>query len=113
MIGITGLTLTVVIDAAQITPCTGRWVPVGSSYWSRLGHGPSRLGEDVILGSRVYDVAGRMVADLMNDEVAAPGRNEITWQGDDLEGRSVSAGVYFYRLQAGGNVQTKRMTLLK
>ena len=68
---------------------------------------------EMAVSLRVYDVAGRMVAELLSDEVARQGRNEVTWQGEDLEGRPVSAGVYFYRLEAGGIVQTKRMTLLK
>ena len=68
---------------------------------------------DMKVNLRVYDVAGRMVAELMNDEVAGKGRNEVVWQGEDLDGRPASAGVYFYRLEAGRTIQTKRMTLLK
>jgi endonuclease I len=61
---------------------------------------------------QVFDVAGRLVRTLYAGTVAA-GRHELTWQGRDGEGRSVAAGVYFYRLRADGAVQTKRMLLAK
>lgn len=62
---------------------------------------------------RVYDVAGRLVDVMMDDEIASEGRNEIVWRGRDMVGRIVSAGVYFYRLEAGEYSETKRMALIK
>ena len=62
---------------------------------------------------RVYDVGGRLVDSLLVDEVSQAGLNEVVWRGRDSGGHAVSAGVYFYRLEAGGYVETKRMTLLK
>jgi hypothetical protein len=55
----------------------------------------------------VYDVLGREVATLVN-EVRHPGTHSVQWDAGGL-----SSGVYSYRLQAGGFVQTKRMLLLK
>ncbi|MEN8005740.1 MAG: T9SS type A sorting domain-containing protein [Candidatus Krumholzibacteriota bacterium] len=62
---------------------------------------------------RVFDVAGRLVNVLMNDEIAVRGRNEVDWRGRDMNGQIVPAGVYFYHLEAGDYVETKRMTLIK
>ena len=62
---------------------------------------------------RVYDVAGRLVDSLLDDEVSQAGRNEVVWRGRDLDGRVAPAGVYFYRLEAGNFSETKRMTLVK
>lgn len=61
----------------------------------------------------VYDVSGRLVDVLIDNEIAAQGRNEVVWRGRDMAGRVVSAGVYFYRLEAGLYSETKRMTLVK
>jgi hypothetical protein len=56
---------------------------------------------------RVYDVIGREVAILVNDDRPA-GTFAVTWNAG-----SVSGGTYFGRLTAGGSVQTIRMLLLK
>lgn len=61
---------------------------------------------------RVYNVAGRLVRNLV-DEVKSEGRYAVDWNGKDAHGHALSSGVYFYRLEAGSFVQTKRMVLLK
>jgi hypothetical protein len=60
----------------------------------------------------IYDVAGRLVRDLVNEERTA-GRYEATWDGRDANGRTVASGIYFYRLAAGAYGETKKMTLLR
>ena len=57
----------------------------------------------------VYDVAGRRVRELLS-EVRAAGRHEVTWDGRDASGRAASAGVYFARLEAGGEARATRIT---
>jgi hypothetical protein len=61
----------------------------------------------------VFDLSGRLVAVLMDDETAQQGRNEVIWRGTDQAGRPLPSGTFFYRLEAGGLVETRRMTLLK
>jgi len=61
----------------------------------------------------VYDVSGRLVNVLLDNDIAAQGRNEVLWRGRDSGGRIVPAGVYFYRLEAGSFSETKRMVLVK
>jgi hypothetical protein len=56
---------------------------------------------------KVYDILGREVATLVNEQLT-PGSYETTFDGARL-----SSGVYFYRLQAGGFVQTKKLVLQK
>jgi hypothetical protein len=60
----------------------------------------------------VFDVAGRELKVLVDDQVPA-GSHSATWNGTDRDGRAMSSGVYFYRLEAGSYTQTHRMTLLK
>jgi beta-glucosidase len=62
---------------------------------------------------RIFDVSGRLVAVLLDDESAVQGRNEVVWRGRDQSGRQVSSGTYFYSLEAGEYGETRRMALLK
>lgn len=60
----------------------------------------------------IYDVAGRRVRTLVNEHRPA-GVFSVQWNGDDDRGQRVASGVYFYRMRAGGFVDTKKMVLLK
>jgi len=62
---------------------------------------------------QVYSLAGRLVCTLMDGEAADVGRHERTWWGRDDDGRQVASGVYFYRLEADGHAEAKRMALVK
>lgn len=62
---------------------------------------------------KVYDVLGRQIATIVNDERRSAGRNLENWHSDRL-----ASGVYFYRMVAEGVngsrfVKVKQMTLLK
>jgi hypothetical protein len=56
----------------------------------------------------VYDITGRQVATLMNNERRPAGQNSAVFNAAGL-----SSGVYFYILQAGSNRLTQKMTLIK
>ncbi|MCJ7552312.1 MAG: T9SS type A sorting domain-containing protein, partial [Ignavibacteriaceae bacterium] len=60
---------------------------------------------------KVYDILGKEVAILVNEEKPM-GSYEITWNASSAAG-GLPSGVYFYRLQAGSFVQTRKMILLK
>jgi len=55
----------------------------------------------------ILDVLGREIAILVEGERTA-GVHEAKWNAV-----GVPSGIYFYRLQAGDFVETKKMTLLK
>lgn len=67
-------------------------------------------GSRVIL--KIYDILGREIKTLINQEQTS-GVYEVIWNGDDKLGNKVSTGVYFYRIDAGDFVQTKKMLLMK
>jgi len=56
---------------------------------------------------RVYDIIGREVATLVNEQ-QNPGLYDVTFDGSWL-----ASGVYFYRIEAGTFIQTKKFVLLK
>jgi hypothetical protein len=56
---------------------------------------------------KVFDVLGRELATLVN-EVKEPGTYTVQFNGSNL-----ASGVYFYRLQAGSYVDTKKLVLLR
>jgi len=60
----------------------------------------------------IYDALGRHVRTLVESTMPA-GEHSVTWNGTDSRGRAVGSGVYFYRLDAGGLVDSRRMLLLK
>ena len=60
----------------------------------------------------VFDARGRQVRSLVNG-VEVAGRHQAAWLGNDVRGNRVASGVYFYRLQAGSYMATRRMVLLK
>ena len=59
----------------------------------------------------VYDILGRQVTQLVND-VKEAGNYEVVFSTSGLD-KSLSSGVYIYRLQAGEYVQTRKMLLLR
>jgi photosystem II stability/assembly factor-like uncharacterized protein len=63
------------------------------------------VASDVSL--KIYDILGREVAVLANDR-KQPGHYETRWNA-----ASYASGVYFYRLQANGFVETKKLLLMK
>ncbi|MEZ5066481.1 MAG: agmatine deiminase family protein [bacterium] len=58
----------------------------------------------------VYDVGGRLVRRLVNEERPA-GRSEIVWDGRDDAGVRLPAGVYYYRLRAAGIAYSRPVVL--
>lgn len=62
-------------------------------------HGQVRL--------EVFDILGRRVAVLVDSELS-PGNHQIRFDASGL-----SSGIYLYRLNAGGSILTRKMTLIK
>ncbi len=56
----------------------------------------------------VFDMTGRLVTTLANEEMAAASHT-VVWDGTDATGASVGAGVYFCRLETAGEVLTQKM----
>lgn len=59
----------------------------------------------------VYNSLGEEVEQLIN-EFKNPGTYEVTFDASSAKG-SLTSGIYYYRLESGSFVQTKRMALVK
>ena len=70
---------------------------------------------DIRVTLKVYDILGNEIATLVNEESATGGAGEYEVIFDSHSGnvRNLPSGVYFYQLQAGSFVETKKMVLLK
>jgi len=68
------------------------------------GAGPARL--------EIFDAAGRRVATLLDEPVAA-GYHELDWDGRDDRGRALPSGIYFARVRSADEVATGRAILLR
>ncbi len=61
---------------------------------------------------KVYDVLGNEVATLVNEE-KQPGVYEIEFSVGQDSSPDIASGVYYYKLQSGTFVNSKKMILLK
>jgi hypothetical protein len=66
-----------------------------------------RITDFGFVSLKIYDVLGNEVAVLVNEERPA-GIYSVEFDASDL-----SSGTYFYKLQAGSNVEVRKMLLLK
>jgi len=66
-----------------------------------------RMGDPVKVTLKVYDILGREVRTLVNENLPE-GSYEVTWDATNMP-----SGVYFYRMTAGTFVQTRRMVLMR
>ena len=60
----------------------------------------------------LYNILGEKISTLMN-EVQETGVKEVTWNGTDDSGRTVSAGIYIYQLRAGEFIESRKMVLIR
>ena len=60
----------------------------------------------------IYDLQGRLVATVV-DDFGLQGSGSVFWSGRDDSSEAVASGVYFARLEAGGNLDTIKITLTK
>ena len=56
---------------------------------------------------KVYDMLGREVATLVHQDLT-PSSYSVRWNASNI-----ASGVYFYRLQSGSNVETRKLLLMK
>ena len=60
----------------------------------------------------VFNIVGQRVSTLV-DRVVEAGRHQVQWEARNDNGEEVASGIYFYRINAGGSIDSKKMMLLK
>jgi hypothetical protein len=70
------------------------------------------LNKDDHVSLRIYDVKGRLVR-VVVDEQRKANRYERTWDGRDQSGRLLASGIYFYKLTTSDFSETKKMVLVR
>lgn len=60
----------------------------------------------------IHDLTGRLICTLV-DGHQKPGTHVVYWNGNNSASRSVSAGVYFCRLEQGDLTRTSKMVLVR
>jgi len=61
---------------------------------------------------KIYNINGQLINTLFSGKLSE-GKHSIVWNGHDYSGKSVSSGLYIYKIQSGKHSGIKKMTLLK
>lgn len=61
---------------------------------------------------KVFNLKGQTVSTLLNSEMTS-GNHSVVWNGTDLNGKTVSSGLYFVRVENNGKAVTRKMLLSK
>ena len=116
VVGDSGLVLTGRTDQLNVTGINGKPNGIINQYEINQNYpnpfNPSttikyEIPKASLVKIKVYDILGRQVAELVNNEKPA-GRYTVTFDASKY-----SSGVYFYRITAGDFSQIKKMVLLK
>jgi hypothetical protein len=62
---------------------------------------------------KVYDIAGRLVADLHKRKSVIGYQLSVEWDGKDDAGRRLPSGVYFLKFVVGESTETIKLVLLR
>jgi hypothetical protein len=79
--------------------------PAGVLSFETSRPGPLRVA--------IFDVQGRMVRVLMDTPALPMGRHAVPIDGRTQRGQMLTSGLYFYRVEAGGETVTGRIVILK
>ena len=71
-----------------------------------------RILEPGSVSLKIFDVLGREVKTLVNQE-QGNGIYRVEWAGDNNFGVKVSSGIYFYRIESGSFIDTKKMMMIR
>lgn len=114
-----GLIVVVDTDVADVCAIDGELEP---TLGLNLRRAPEPCSSDTKIGFdlakktdvtvRILDVSGRLVRELESGELDA-GPYTLSWDAKDRRGNDVPSGVYLVRLNAGGEIASTRLTLVR
>jgi flagellar hook assembly protein FlgD len=62
---------------------------------------------------RLYDVEGRLVRTVLNQEWLSAGDHAVAWDGRDQQGGRAASGVYFAYLRMGPATSAQRIVRIE
>jgi len=68
------------------------------------------LPKSVKVWLRVFDINGRIIYTLIDDEIIAPGYHEYSLQSQQID---LASGIYLYKLETTDWVETRKMLFIK
>jgi hypothetical protein len=71
------------------------------------------LAKDVNVSIVIFNTLGQKVRTLVREFQRAGSAKVATWNARNDRGERVASGIYFYQLQAGNKIITKKMVLIK
>jgi len=71
------------------------------------------LPEKSVVTIKIFDLAGREIAALLDRVELPAGRHQRVWNGRDAQGQAVVSGIYFCRLVAGSFSRQMKMSLVR
>jgi hypothetical protein len=96
----------------EIFPMEFKLYPSHPNPFNPYTHIRFSLQTDSYVSITIYDLMGRQIRSLVNQQISA-GYHTALWNSINNLGSPVSAGVYIYSIQAGQFVQTRKIVLLK
>ncbi len=82
---------------------------VGTSAITRISFTNPSAGH---VSLEVYNLLGQKVRTLVND-FKSTGQSTVAWDGRDYNGNLLPAGIYMYKLSAGGKQHSRRLMLTR
>ena len=70
------------------------------------------IAETAFVNIEIYNIRGQRVKSLVTQEIK-PGRYNVVWQGKNDNNRTVSSGIYFYKMQAGKYTKINKVLMMK
>jgi hypothetical protein len=71
------------------------------------------LRDNSIVTIEIFDILGRKIKNLLDEEFQNAGLHFVKWDGTDINSSKVSSGIYIYRIKASDFINSKKMILLK
>jgi hypothetical protein len=97
------------IEALPLTYALGQSFPNPFKDNATISY---QLPEETPVSLKVFNVTGQVVRELASGKQKAGFYNAV-WDGKDSSGRSVSSGVYFYRLDAASFSKTNKLVVVR
>ena len=99
-------------DAGKVIPGDMRMEAAYPSPFNESTRVRYRLPRAATVSLRVLDVLAKPVRVLARGQQAA-GEHTVRWDGRDDAGQPLPSGVYLIRLEAGGQVATRKVVLVR